>query len=247
MFGERGLELGDPAVVAPRAPSSSRSFARRSRSATCSRNAGLRGAYGSGSSIVADAARRRVEVVGTEPHDAARARRGRRCAACRLRRCSWLSTTTRPPRRRDHDHVAGPQRLERLGDAGARRRRSVAAVSSSAWQPAVLGDVAGVALRELALARSSMLAAALELALERDDVAVGVELRERQVEQVVRLELRVAAHEVGRHVVRRAERRRSASVRRDASDATWSNGTNGLQQHDGVPDARRSRAGRPAR
>ena len=34
-----------------------------------------------------------------------------------------------------------------------------------------------------------LLAVALELALERDDVAVGVELRERQVEQVVRLDV----------------------------------------------------------
>ena len=39
---------------------------------------------------------------------------------------------------------------------------------------------------------------------------------------------------------------RSASVRRDASDATWSKGTNGLQQHDRVA-RRSSMPRRPAR
>jgi hypothetical protein len=47
---------------------------------------------------------------------------------------------------------------------------------------------------------------ALELSLERDNASVGQELRERRVQQVVRLLARVVAHQVDRHVVRRSER-----------------------------------------
>ena len=46
-----------------------------------------------------------------------------------------------------------------------------------------------------------------EPGLDAHDVAIGLELRERQVEEVVRFLVAIRAHEVGGHVVRRAERR----------------------------------------
>ena len=52
------------------------------------------------------------------------------------------------------------------------------------------------------------LAVVREVALERHDVAVGVVLREREVQEVAGLLGRVAAHEVDGHVVGGAERRR---------------------------------------
>ncbi len=48
---------------------------------------------------------------------------------------------------------------------------------------------------------------AFEPGLDAHDVAIGLELRERQVEQVVGLLVAVVAHQVGGHVVGRPERR----------------------------------------
>src|SRR5262249_13214646 len=52
-----------------------------------------------------------------------------------------------------------------------------------------------------------LLTASVELLLDGDDIAVGVELRERPVQQVARLVGRVTLHEVRGHVVCRPERR----------------------------------------
>ena len=105
--------------------------------------------------------------------------------------------------RREHD-VAGAERVEPgrvRGRGGALRRVEVGD------EPAVLLDVAGRVVRGRGGTRE-LLARAFELPLERHDVAVGVVLRERQVQEVPRLLGRVPPHEVGGHVVRRAERRR---------------------------------------
>jgi hypothetical protein len=67
-------------------------------------------------------------------------------------------------------------------------------------QLAVAQQLVEVGAGELALAGEHG-AVAFQLPFELHDVAIRVELRERQVEQVVRLELGVAAHQVGGHVV----------------------------------------------
>ncbi len=69
----------------------------------------------------------------------------------------------------------------------------------------VLGDVAERALRLLAQPGQPG-PLAFEPGLDAHHVAIGLELRERQVEQVVRLLVAVVAHQVGGHVVRRPER-----------------------------------------
>ena len=95
----------------------------------------------------------------------------------------------RPPR-----HLRRPQHAPPPGRASER------------VQLAVLIDVAERAERGQPQLLELRLAA-LEPGLEPHDVAVGLVLRERQVEQVVRLFAGVRADEVGGHVVRRAERR----------------------------------------
>src|SRR5205823_3738453 len=106
-----------------------------------------------------------------------------------------------PPAR--HDDVAGTKRVDRLGDATRRTPVTSERVELAGEAP-ILVKVAVVAARQRALTLEH-LAAPLELAFERDDVAVGAELREREVEQVVRLGGRIAPYQVGGHVVRRAE------------------------------------------
>ena len=83
----------------------------------------------------------------------------------------------------DDQHVSGAKRLEpTVGSAVRSPPRCV----ELGEQPAILVHVTGrvhgggLGLRELP-------AAQLQLALDRDDVAVGVELRERQVQQVTSL------------------------------------------------------------
>ena len=80
-------------------------------------------------------------------------------------------------------------------------------------RPAVRPDVAVRALGLLSCL-GEPLAHALHARLEADDVAVGLVLGEREVEQMVGLLVAVRADEVGRHVVRRPERR--AQVERTA-------------------------------
>ena len=70
---------------------------------------------------------------------------------------------------------------------------------------AVLIDVAVGALGHLQQSGQDLLAP-LEAGLEPHDVAVGLVLTEREVQQMVSLIARVGAHEVGGHVVRRPER-----------------------------------------
>ena len=207
-----------------------RRCSRRSASAAARWNAWLRGANGRGSSIVATVRSGPRKSCGRR---AARASRPAVSASTRLppRPRSCFSTTTRPPRRgaittspgrsaSSRGRVARPRAVAaRRVELGERARR----YSSTSPRR---GRAAALGAREL-------LAAALELALERDDVAVGVELREREVEQVVGLFGRVAAHEVGGHVVRRAERRRERvrAARREPGDL--------VERHERVPAARR--------
>ena len=160
----------------------------------------------------------------------------------------WVSASTRLPERprscfsttalaaaagRDHD-VAGPQRVEpaalRLrGRRGGRRRARRAARRYSSTSPAGWR-------RRLAPGRAGS-RRPLEVAVERHDVAVGVELREREVEQVARL-VAVGSAAPGSPPCCRSARNDdvSAYVRRDASPATWSNGTNGSHSTTDVAD-----------
>ena len=206
VLGERPFELGDPPVVALRAPAavaapSPRAAGRRPDAG----RPGSRGAWGCGRSMVATRRGGASKSSGPRRTTSRRASMPTMRGVC-LRRWSCDSTTTRPAATGDRDDVAGAQRLERVGDAP----RTAAAVRACRLQrglePCVVEHVAGVAGGELTLALE-VPAGALELTLHRHDVTVGVELRERQVEEVVRLELRVPAHQVGRHVVGRAERR----------------------------------------
>ncbi len=85
-------------------------------------------------------------------------------------------------------------------DPGCRARR----VDESA----VLVDVAAVALGGLGGARPARPERLVEPGLESHHAAVGLVLRERQVQQLVCLVGRITANQVRRHVVGRPERRR---------------------------------------
>ena len=155
-------------------------------------------------------------------------RKTRRSCASTVGLPSRLETTTaRPPRRAPGTWMTSPG----LRDATAARTASLRALSrptrSSSrrcrrlpQEAPVLVEVAEVArhVRPVALDR---LPVALSHALECHDPAVREELRERRVEEVVRLLGRVVAHQVDGHVVRGAERRGQVvragrSQRRDA-------------------------------
>ena len=113
------------------------------------------------------------------------------------------------PPGRHVDDVAGPQRLQRrgrlrapAGGAGARQRGL--AVGDRAAQPGVLLEVAEVAGHRLAVALEALLVAR-HLAGEPDHGPVGLELRERRLQQVAGLGSADLADQVDRHVVRRPE------------------------------------------
>ena len=108
----------------------------------------------------------------------------------------------------EHD-VARPQLQHRQLD----RIVAAARLAGLFDRPPVLADVAVGALRLFAQPGQPG-PLTFEPGLDAHDVAIGLELRERQVEEVVRLLVPVRAHEVGGHVVRRAERR--AQVERPA-------------------------------
>ena len=103
----------------------------------------------------------------------------------------------------DVHHVPRAQRRERRLAA---RRLVVAAPPFGVTLGAVLPDVAERADRQLPLLVESGLEP-LSARLEAHDVAIGLVLRERAVEQAVGLLGAVRPHQVGSHVVRRAERR----------------------------------------
>ena len=92
----------------------------------------------------------------------------------------------------DDEHVAGAERVERARATPRPAPRSRRAAASADDEPPVLLDVAVLALRRLPLAAEQLLGAA-QLAFQRDDVTVGPELRERQVQEVVGGGGRVAA------------------------------------------------------
>jgi hypothetical protein len=122
----------------------------------------------------------------------------------------------RQPGAVDHDHVTGVQPGQRRRDAVRRRGAAAAGGLGLGPQTAVVLHVAPLAAG-LAAQALEALALALDPRLEADDGAVGLELRERQVEEVVGLFGPVAADEVGRHVVRRPEGRaeRVGAARRE--------------------------------
>ena len=103
-----------------------------------------------------------------------------------------------------HHDVAGPQLVEAAGLGGV---RSATRVVEAGQQRAVLLDVAVGEARRFARPRELLLGA-LEVPGERHRVAVGVVLREREVEEPAGLGALVALHEVGGHVVGGPERRR---------------------------------------
>ena len=136
---------------------------------------------------------------------------------------------------RPHPHQG---QLDGVGVAGRRRR--------ALPQPAVLVEVAEGAAGQLPQLGQLRLAP-LEPGLHAHHVAVGLVLREGQVEQVVGLVLGVRAHQVGRHVVGRAERRaqlvRAARGQRATPGRRGRTGSTGRWRS----PARRCPAGRPDR
>ena len=132
-----------------------------------------------------------------------------------------------------HHDVAGPQRVEPARPGRRARRagpssRSASSARYSSMSPAGCGR--GRAPRRAARGVRS------RCRVERDDVAVGVVLREREVEEVAGLLARVALHEVGGHVVGRAERRRERvrAPRREPGDLVERHER--VPQHDHVAD-----------
>ena len=143
-----------------------------------------------------------AEVLGSEAHEVAPFGEREHAVAAPAAVLLQHDDAATPARRRDH--VAGTQRLEprRSGRGGgpARPSRSSLMARYSSTSPRSL-----FARRLLA---REQLAVVGEVPLERDDVAVGVVLREREVQQVAGLLGRVPAHEVDGHVVGGPERRR---------------------------------------
>ena len=132
-----------------------------------------------------------------------------------------------------HDqHVSGAKGLEPAVGAAVRGTPRRVELGQ---QPAVLVRVArGVLGGRLGLCE--LPAAQLQLAFDRDDVAVGMELRERQVQQVAGLLRWIALHQVHRHVVSRVEGRRQCvgAARGEARDLFERNER--IPQHDDVAD-----------
>ena len=112
---------------------------------------------------------------------------------------------------RHADHVARPQRLQRLRDRRLARHARPAATAPPRGrtvpaQRGVLVDVAQMAGQLLSYSASGLLVAA-DLLGEARDAAVGLELREGRLEQAARGTAAQLADEIDRHVVGRAERR----------------------------------------
>ena len=181
----------------------SRSFARRSRADVCLRKVGLFGASGWGSSMWA------TDWGGASKSSAPKRTRPREALSASTRVSarprSWARIASRPPRRRCR--ITSPGRRARSASSTLRwspcSRRTAESWPGAAGTP----RCRRVAVRGRPGACQG-LRVAPELALERDDVAVGVELRERQVRGGGAPRGVVALHEVGGHVVRGAERRR---------------------------------------
>ena len=203
---------------------------RRRSSATAARwKLGLRGANGRGSSTFA---RRRI---GPGKSSGAQRTIVRCCvsASTRLpdRPRSCFSTTARPPRFGAITTSPGRSLSSRLAWAacaarGRRRGRRAAPGTPRCRRSG------GVPRRGPARAAPGCVRGGGE----RHRVAVGVELRERQVEEPARFGAFVALHEVGGHVVGGPERRRQlvGAPRREARHLL--EGDERIPQHDGVPD-----------
>ena len=121
----------------------------------------------------------------TEPHELARTRRAR-AGGGRRDRAALAAQDERPGRRAGdpHQHVAGPSRASASSIRRLRPRPRSASRSATSRRYSSMSPGRGVAVRRSAL---ELLAALFEPALERDEVAVGVELREREVQQAVRV------------------------------------------------------------
>ena len=136
--------------------------------------------------MVRRAPRRLVEVAGAEPDDARR-------VALSASTCGGAPPAVARGRARRRDRAGagrtttspGVSALDRLGDPPARGAAPAPFGVQRGAEPAVLVDVAGAAAEPYAMA-GERLAAALQLPFEPDDVPVGLELRERQVQEVVR-------------------------------------------------------------
>ena len=192
----------------------------------------------SGRSMCADPLHGGVEVGRGQRHEHAA-----RCdeadadtaAACR---CAIVSTAARPgvlPAAQHHD-VAGLQVVRATSTTAS---RSATRRADARRRRTSCGGTRRCRRRGSRPPRSRSgqhLLAPLEAGFEPHDVAVGLVLRERQVQQVVRLIARVGAHEVGGHVVRRPERRgeRERSARRKPGDLV--EGHERRPQHDRVAD-----------
>ena len=131
-----------------------------------------------------------------------------------------------------HHDVAGSELVEPARLGGVHRAPGFVEPGE---QRAVLLDVAARGSRPRR-GPGELGPCALELLGERDRVAVGVVLRERQVEQAAGLFALVPLHEVGGHVVGRVERRRELvrAPRRETGDLI--EGDERIPQHHCVSD-----------
>ena len=163
-----------------------------------------------------DLADRPAEVVRTEPHEVAPGGQREHAVAAAAPLLLQHDDLAAAPRR-EHD-VAGPERFEtRLPSRLAAR---LAGRVELGEEPAVLRDVAAPGPRPRCAPGRAVRAAVRAARSSDDDVAVGVVLREREVQEVTGLLGRIPPHEVGGHVVRRPERRRERvrAPRREAGD-----------------------------
>ena len=179
------------------------------------------------------ARRRLVEVAGAQPEELAsfaqREHLGGAPAASFVAQHGDAAAPSRPD-----DHVARLEALDRIRRPPGRAAPAPFGVHGGA-ETSVVVDVARASPRRVAVP-SQELTAPLELSLERDDVTVRRYCANDRFSRWCATSGGIPRHEVRGHVVRRPERRAQRVRAADASDATWSKGTNGLQQHDRVPD-----------
>ena len=133
----------------------------------------------------------------------------------------------------EHDHVAWAELGQPGLDAGVVGARRHPPTLDTGGQLAIRPDVAvrafgvGPHLGELRLS-------AIDARFELHDVAIGLILGEREVEQMAGAVGRVRAHEVGRHVVCRAERARELEAARHGQRGHLLEGDERTPQANGI-------------
>ena len=228
------------AVASERSSSASGSSSRRSASAATRWKRWSWGRNGRGSSMVASRRARSRKSSGprrtrSRPSVSASTRLPPRPRSC-------FNTTTRPPRRGADTTSPGRSASSRAGRAAAAARFATSRSSLMARY----SSTSPRSLRRARLLPGQQLTVVGEEPLERHDVAIGVVLREREVEEMARLVGRISPHEVDGHVVGRAERRRQRvrAAAREPGDLV--EGDERVPEHDHEPDLVDARAAPPA-